>query len=99
LGFKFHDGLIKAWAEQFLRIDLHQKEKEESGKYLGNNWTGRTGKSLMKCFHIHDCITRLYNSAGSNACRPMLIHPVLMSIIFEHYKQLDEMRKGTSNGL
>ena len=24
--------------------------------------------------------SRLYNSAGSNACRPELIHPILMSI-------------------
>ena len=35
--------------------------------------------------------SRLYNSAGSNACRPQLIHPILMSIIFEHYKQLNEL--------
>ncbi|MDW0296261.1 MAG: hypothetical protein QN699_08230 [Nitrososphaeraceae archaeon] len=37
--------------------------------------------------------SRLYNSAGSNACRPVLIHPILMSIIFEHYKQIDVLRK------
>ncbi|MDW0252835.1 MAG: hypothetical protein QOA13_01875 [Nitrososphaeraceae archaeon] len=37
--------------------------------------------------------SRLYNSAGSNACRPVLIHPILMSIIFEHHKQLDVLRK------
>jgi len=35
--------------------------------------------------------SRLYNSAGSNACRPMLIHPILMSIIFEQYKQLKKL--------
>ena len=35
--------------------------------------------------------SKLYNSAGSNACRPMLIHPILMSIIFEHYKQLNKI--------
>ena len=35
--------------------------------------------------------SRLYNSAGSNACRPMLIHPIFMSIIFEHYKQLKKI--------
>ena len=33
----------------------------------------------------------LYNSAVSNARRPMLIHPILMSIIFERYKQLKEI--------
>ena len=31
---------------------------------------------------------KLNNAACSNACRPVVIHSVLMSIIFEHYKQL-----------
>ena len=35
--------------------------------------------------------SRLYNSAGSNACRPILIHPILMSILLEHYKQLNKI--------
>ena len=35
--------------------------------------------------------SRLYNSAGSNACRPELIHPILMSIILEHYRQLTKI--------
>jgi hypothetical protein len=33
-------------------------------------------------------IPRFYNSAGTMACRPVLIHTIIMSIIFEHYKQL-----------
>ena len=37
--------------------------------------------------------SRLYNSAGSNACRPLLIHPILMSIVFEHHRQLDSIQK------
>jgi hypothetical protein len=37
--------------------------------------------------------SRLYNSAGSNACRPTLIHPILMSILLEHYKQLRKIVK------
>ena len=32
--------------------------------------------------------SRLYNAAGTMACRPVLIHTILISIIFEHYKQL-----------
>jgi hypothetical protein len=35
--------------------------------------------------------SRLYNSAGSSACRPVLIHPILMSILFELYKQLKKI--------
>jgi hypothetical protein len=33
-------------------------------------------------------IPRLYNAAGTMACRPVLIQVILMSVIFEHYKQL-----------
>jgi hypothetical protein len=29
--------IMKLWVEQFLPIDLHQNEKEESGKYLEEN--------------------------------------------------------------
>ena len=43
--------------------------------------------------------SRLYNSAGSNACRPELIHPILMSIIFEHYKQLTRLVDGRSRSM
>ena len=39
---------------------------------------------------MYDCI-KLYNVACSNACRPVVIHAVLMSIIFEHYKQLTKL--------
>jgi hypothetical protein len=34
---------------------------------------------------------KLHNAACSNACRPIVIHAVLMSIIFEHYKQLTKL--------
>jgi hypothetical protein len=32
--------------------------------------------------------SRLYNPACMNACGPVLIHPNLMCIVFEHYRQL-----------
>ena len=35
--------------------------------------------------------SRLYNSADSKACRLVLIHPILMSIVFEYYKQLKKI--------
>ena len=53
----------------------------------------RLDKKDKKTFDkMLDC-SRLYNSAGSNACRSQLIHPMLMSIIFEHYRQLDSIQK------
>jgi hypothetical protein len=36
-------------------------------------------------------ISRLYNVAGTMAARPVLIHVILISIIFEHYKQLTKI--------
>ena len=45
-------------------------------------------KKERKMFDEMFSYSRLYNSAGSSACRPILIHPILISIIFEHYKQL-----------
>jgi hypothetical protein len=50
-------------------------------------------KKDRKMFDEMMTYPRLYNSAGNNACRPQLIHSILMSIIFEHYKQLDILRK------
>jgi hypothetical protein len=41
--------------------------------------------------------SRLYNSAGSNACRPELIHTIVISIILENYKQLEVLRRSISN--
>jgi hypothetical protein len=41
-------------------------------------------KSERKIFDEMMSITRLYNVAGVGACRPVL-HPILMSIISEHY--------------
>ena len=39
---------------------------------------------------MYDCVT-LHNTACMMACRPVVIHAVLISIIFEHYKQLTRL--------
>jgi hypothetical protein len=44
-------------------------------------------KKDLKIFDEMFSYSRFYNSAGSNACRPQLIHPIIMSIILEQYKQ------------
>ena len=36
---------------------------------------------------MYDCV-KLHNTACMMACRPVVIRAVLMSHIFEHYKQL-----------
>jgi hypothetical protein len=57
---------------------------------------------------MYDCV-KLHNTACMMACRPVVIHAVLLSIIFGHYKQLtklmdqkkmnDEANELTSNTL
>jgi len=44
-------------------------------------------KKDLKIFDEMFSYSRFYNSAGSNACRPQLIHPIIMSIILGQYKQ------------
>lgn len=34
---------------------------------------------------------KLDSAACSNACRPVVVHAVIMSIIFEHYRQLTKI--------
>lgn len=46
-----------------------------------------------KLFDEMLCYPQLYNSAGSSAVRPVLLEPILMSIVFEHYKQLLELNE------
>jgi len=48
-------------------------------------------KKDRKEFDEMQSIARLYSVAVTMSCRPVLIHVVLMSIIFEHYKQLTKL--------
>ena len=62
-----------------------------NGKKQMENIQAEMDKKDRKMFDKMFSYSRLYNSAGSNACRPILIHPILMSIVFEHYKQLKKI--------
>jgi len=50
-------------------------------------------KSERKSFDEMMAYPHIYNAAGVTACKTVLIQPILMSIIFEHYKQLDNIQK------
>ena len=52
------------------------------------------GKKDRKIFDEMFSYSRLYNAAGTMACRPVLIQVVLISIIFEHYKRLSTLTGG-----
>jgi hypothetical protein len=48
-------------------------------------------KKVRKMFdQMYDC-DKLHNTACMMGCRPVVIHAVLMSNIFEHYKQLTRL--------
>ena len=48
-------------------------------------------KSERKMFDEMMSYSRLYNASGVTACKPVLIQPILISIVFEHYKQLKKL--------
>ena len=50
-------------------------------------------KSERKTFDEMMSISRLYNVDGVGSCKPVLLHPIVMSIIFDHYKQLKKIQK------
>jgi len=41
---------------------------------------------------VYDCV-ELHTTGCMMACRVVVIHAVLMSIIFEHYKQLTKLKE------
>jgi hypothetical protein len=53
-------------------------------------------KSERKMFDEMMSFSKLYNAAGVMACRPVLLQPIFMSIIFEHYKQLKKIDETTT---
>ena len=50
-------------------------------------------KSDRKKFDQMFSIAHMYNSASSYAAKPIRIQPIFMSIIFDHYKQLERLYK------
>lgn len=46
-------------------------------------------KSFDEMFNL----SYLHNSASSNCVRPVVIHPIFLSILLEHYKQLALLQK------
>jgi hypothetical protein len=60
---------------------LEENEWKQYRKYLNN-------KNDKKVFSEMFSIARLYNSACSYSSIPIRIYPILMSIVFHHYKTL-----------
>jgi hypothetical protein len=65
---------------------LEEKSWKQYRKFLNN-------KNDMKVFDNMFSIARLYNSACSYSVIPIRIHPIMMSIVFHHYKILNKSIK------
>jgi len=61
---------------------LEENEWKEYRKYLN--------KKDKKVFSEMFSIAKLYNSACSYASIPIRIYPIMMSIVFHHYKMLKD---------
>ena len=64
-----------------------------------NNW--RSFRELLdkidkKLFDDMFNLSYLHNSASSCCVRPVVIHPIFLSILLEHYKQLILLQKMTN---
>jgi hypothetical protein len=68
---------------------LEEKEWKMFRKYLNKN--------DKKTFDDMFSIARLYNSACSYTSIPIRIHPIIMSIVFHHYKTLTKNTMLSSN--
>lgn len=49
-------------------------------------------KGDRKLFDDMTDLPRLYGTSCMYSANPIVIHPIFMSIIFHHYKQLQELR-------
>ena len=50
-------------------------------------------KADRKVFDDMTDLPRLYGTSCMYSANPIVIHPIFMSIIFHHYKQLQELTK------
>ncbi|MGB6674235.1 MAG: hypothetical protein WBE34_17540 [Candidatus Nitrosopolaris sp.] len=71
-------------------FSLASVEEEEGGWKVFRN---ALDKSDRKIFYEMFSISHLYNSVCSYSANPIRIRPIFMSIIFHHYKQLQNLSK------
>lgn len=49
-------------------------------------------RSERKVFEVMMSYPRLHNTSGVGACKPVLLQPILMSIIFEHLQAIEKKK-------
>ncbi len=72
--------------EQFLHLELSLRWKKREWKSFRN----ALDKSEQKSFDEMWDIPQLYMSACSNSVQLVPLHPIIISILFHHYKELRE---------
>ena len=67
------------------RIALSQEEKR------WKSFRSKLPKQEKKSFDNMLSATKLYISSGMMAHKPIVVEPLLMSIVFHHYKQISQI--------
>lgn len=75
------------------RIALSQEEKR------WRKFRSKLPKQDKKTFDDMFSFAKLYISSGMMVHKPIVIHPLLMSVIFHHYKQLSEIMQKRGENL
>ena len=76
-------------------MGLSFRRRAEIERAQWNLFRQELDKSERKMFDEMMTYSRMHNAAGVMACKPVLLQPIIMSIIFEHYKQLKNMENET----
>lgn len=75
------------------RIALSQEERR------WKNFRSKLPKQDKKEFDYMFSTAKLYISSGMMTHKPIVIHPLLMSVIFHHYKQLSQILQKNGENL
>ena len=76
-----------SWVGLYLHIELSLKRKKAKWKPFRNALNKKERKEFNDMFDI----PRSYLPACSNAVSPVPLQPIMISILFHHYKELTEL--------
>ena len=76
-----------SWVGLYLHIELSLKRKKAEWKPFRNALNKKERKEFNDMFDI----PRSYLPACSNAVSPVSLQPIMISILFHHYKELTEL--------
>lgn len=101
IGFLYspsHQVILFAISQEYIFVNMGRtipsyRIATEIERIRWRPFRSMLNKKDRKLFDNMLNLPRLYNTAGMMVCRPVVFHSVIISILFYHYKQLQEMVK------